>query len=130
MNNKTKTKAIMKYTKKDYLGLAEHLFDLESERIANDPEIHFGDLGNDWLEKYGEKSIEFSDKFITKDEDVKSLAKMLKEDFEKGEWTGDKDGMYNYEMPDAYGGFICLCFEKQLADFTGVGFQLEMFEEV
>jgi hypothetical protein len=116
-----------KHNMKAFIGLAEHLFELEIERIGNDPEIHFGDLGNDWTEKFGEKSLEFADKFLTPEDGVKELAKMLQEDFEAGHWEADKEGMYHYEMPDTYGGFICDCLEKQLADFTGVGTQLEIF---
>ena len=117
----------MKHTMKNFICLAEHLFELEAEIIGNDPEAHFGYLGNDWLDKYGDKSIEFADKFVAKEEDITELAKMLKEDFDKGVWEADKEGMYNYMMPTEYGGFICDCFEKQLAIHTGVGFQVEMF---
>lgn len=113
---------------KKYTELAEHLFELEIERISNDPEFHFGDLGNNWIETYGEKSIKFADDFKAKKSEVKELADMLKEDFENGEWTPDEEGgLYHYLMPDFYGGFICNCIETQLANFTGVGVQLEMF---
>lgn len=112
---------------KKFIELAALLFELEIERIGNDSQIHFGDLGNNWTEKFGEKSIEFADKFVSKKEDINELAKMLKEDFAKGEWEADEDGLYNYMMPTEYGGFICGCLEKQLADFTGVGTQMEIF---
>ena len=79
---------------KKFITLATLLFELETESIGNDAEGHFGDLGNNWLEKFGEKSIQFADKFISKKEDINELAKMLKEDFNKGVWEADKDGLY------------------------------------
>ena len=113
---------------KKFIALAELLFTLEIESIINNPEGHFCDLGNDWFEKFGEKSIQFADKFITKDEDVKELAKILKTDFDNGAFVADKDGsLYNYEMPNDYGGFIVRKLEEQLGDFTGVGTQMEIF---
>jgi len=114
-----------KHTMKNFIGLAELLFQLENESIGNDPDGHW--LANDWYVLFGEKSIQFESKLTSSDEDHKELAKIIKVDFDNGVWEADKDGLYNYMMPTEYGGFIQKCHERQLADMTGIGTQMELF---
>jgi hypothetical protein len=115
-----------KYTMKEFIGLAELLFQLENESIGNDPDGHW--MARDWYDKFGEKSIQFEPKLASTEKDHKELAKLIKEDYEKGFWVADKDGLYHPDMLDQYGGFIDEVFEMQLADFTGIGTQMEMFK--
>ena len=108
-----------------YLIIAALLFELEGDRIHNDPDFHYE--WNDWLNKYGDGSIEFASKFVTKKKDAMELAALIKKDHENNMWEEDKEGcLYNPTMTDSYGGFITSKYEEQLADFTGVGTQLEI----
>jgi hypothetical protein len=109
---------------KKFIALATLLFEMETEQIANSPQFYF-DFS--WYQKYGKSSLQFADKFVSKEEDIAQLARMIKSDFDRGEWTAEKDGLYNYLMPEFYGGFISRKLEIQLADFTKIGIQTEMF---
>lgn len=110
--------------KNQYVELAEHLFELELERLSNDTEEHF--QWNGWLDKFGYNSTTHVDDLTTKFDDVVKLSELLKEDFENGYWEDDGDFPYNYLMPDEYGGFITNCFERQLAIITKIGYQAEI----
>lgn len=111
-----------KVTLKECIGLAELLFQLENESIGNDAEDYW--LSNDWFEKFGEKSIDFESKLTSTDKDHEELGKMIKSDFDNGEWERDTDGsLYNYEMLNMYGDFIINKFEEQLDNLTGIGTQ-------
>jgi len=111
---------------KKFIALAEVLFTLETESMGNNLDINWE--FNGWLDKYGEASKKFEPQLITKDKDVLELAKILKADFDNGLIKTNEDGdLYNYEMPELYGGFIINKLEEQLANLTGVGTQLEIF---
>lgn len=110
---------------KKFINLAIILFDMELESIGNDTQFHFE--FNGWLDKFGDKSVEFEPKLEKKDKDVNDLAKILKQDFINGEFQVNDGGLYNYLMPTIYGGFVTERLEQQLADLTGVGTQLEIF---
>lgn len=107
-----------------YTKLAELLFEMELERITNETPFHFE--FNDWNEPYGESSQRFADDLTAKREDVKTLAKMIRQDFDNGVWEPDEDGLYNYEMPSFYADFITDRLSLQLAVLTGVGYQTEI----
>lgn len=108
--------------------LAGHLFELEIERM-NEDDFEF----EGWFEKFGANCFKFSDDFRIKKEDVIELSEIIKQDFDNGVWEVESksgfDGLYNYYMPDEYGGFIYGCFEKQLAVLSGVGYQQKLFIE-
>lgn len=110
--------------KNQYVELAEHLFELELERLSNDTEEHF--QWNGWLDKFGQSSTEFIDELTTKKDDAVKLSELIKMDFDSGYWKKNGDGLYNYLMPDEYGGFITDCLERQLAIITKVGYQTEI----
>ena len=115
----------MKKTK--FLILASLLFDMEAFRINDDPDLYFE--FNGWLDKFGESSIKFSDDFITIQKDSEELASLIEKDFNSGEWTlplNKDEGLYHYLMPSYYCGFITQKFEKQIADKTKVGTQLQL----
>lgn len=104
--------------KEDYKSLAETLIELETESIANDPELHFGNLGNGWEYKYGNDSMKHASKFVTKQGDVKKLAKMIEKDFNDSVFVPNEDGsLYDPEMRSHYGDFICVRLEAQLKRF-------------
>lgn len=102
------------------LELANTLFELEGESIFNDPVAHW--FANDWIDKYGEDSIVHKD-FAYPEKEVQALADILYDDY-KNNYIDTLE--YQYQMPDAYGGFITKVFEKELASKTKVGFQLEI----
>lgn len=110
-----------------YTELAELLFELELERITNDTPFHFE--WNEWNESYGESSQRFVDDLRIKPEDVKTLARMIQQDFDNGVWEVDEnefEGLYHYEMPEFYSDFITDKLSIQLALLTGVGYQTEL----
>lgn len=113
---------------KKYKELAELLFEMELERITNETPFYFE--FNDWNEQYGESSDRFVDDLRAKPEDVKTLAKMIRQDFDNGVWEVESksgfDGLYNYEMPSFYSDFITDKLSIQLALLTGVGYQTEL----
>lgn len=109
---------------KKYTELAELLFELELERITNDTPFHFE--WNEWNESYGESSQRFVDDLRIKPEDVKTLARMIRQDFDNGVWESDEDMLYNYEMPEFYSDYITDKLSIQLAVLTGIGYQTEI----
>lgn len=112
---------------KKYTKLAELLFELELERITNETPFYFE--FNEWVDNYGEASQRFVDDLRAKPEDVKTLAKMIQQDFDNGVWEVDEDefeGLYHYEMPSFYSDFITEKLSMQLALLTGVGYQTEL----
>ena len=117
--NQLKRKVMKKYTE-----LAELLFELELERISNDTPFHFE--WNEWNESYGESSQRFVDDLRIKPEDVKTLARMIRQDFDNGVWESDEDMLYNYEMPEFYSDYITDKLSIQLAVLTGIGYQTEI----
>lgn len=114
------------------IALAEHLFELELDSICQNPEFHFE--FNDWLDKFGPKSIELLDQITSAPENefnsvaIKELALKIQHNFEAGHWSINhyEDSLYNYEMPSYYSAYITMTFEKQLAVLTGVGIQQEI----
>lgn len=109
---------------KKYRILAEMLFEMELERLTNETPYHFE--SNGWDDEYGARSREFVDELRAKPEDVKTLSKMVAQDFDNGVWEPDEDGLYNYEMPSFYADFITEKLSLQLALLTGVGYQTEL----
>lgn len=109
---------------KKYKELAELLFEMELERITNETPFYFE--FNDWNEQYGESSDRFVDDLRAKPEDVKTLAKMIRQDFDNGVWETGEDGLYDYEMPSFYSDFITDKLSIQLAVLTGIGYQSEI----
>jgi hypothetical protein len=107
-----------------YTALAELLFELELERITNETPFHFE--FNEWNESYGESSQGFVDDLHAKPEDVKTLAGMIRQDFDNGVWEPDEDGLYHYEMPSFYSDYITDKLSIQLALLTGIGYQTEI----
>jgi len=107
-----------------FITLAQLLFQMEIESIGNDPEFHWE--FNSWYEKFGNTSIMFEDKLISKEKDINDLAIILEKNFKAGEFEAGENGeLYNYLMPTQYGNFIVERLEMQLADFTKVGTQME-----
>ena len=109
---------------KKYNVLAELLFEMELERITNETPYEYE--FNEWNEQYGESSQRFVDDLRAKPEDVKTLALMIRQDFDNGVWEADKDGLYNYEMPSFYSDYITDRLSIQLALLTGIGYQIEI----
>jgi len=99
--------------------LAECLFQLEAERIYNDPDGHFE--MNDWLNKYGEDSVKFFD-FETPEANIKKLASYMEIDYNNKALDTFEYSAEDYY--DTYIGYIVRCFEIQLAFKTRVGYQL------
>ncbi len=110
--------------KNKYVELAEHLFELELERLSNDTEEHF--QWNGWLDNFGSKSVQFVDNLTSKEKEVKGLARILKQDFDNKVWEDKEDGLYDYMMPSYYDEYISNCLERQLAVITKIGYQSEI----
>jgi hypothetical protein len=110
--------------KNKYVELAEHLFELELERLSNDTEEHF--QWNGWLDNFGSKSVQFVDSLTSKEKEVKGLARLLKQDFDNKVWEDKEDGLYDYMMPSYYDEYISNCLERQLAVITKIGYQSEI----
>jgi hypothetical protein len=110
--------------KNKYVELAEHLFELELERLSNDTEEHF--QWNGWLDNFGSKSVQFVDSLTSKEKEVKGLARILKQDFDNKVWEDKEDGLYDYMMPSYYDEYISNCLERQLAVITKIGYQSEI----
>lgn len=107
---------------KKYIQLAELLFQMENETIGHDAEMHWD--FNNWKEKFGKNSIMFEPRLTSTEQDHEELAKLIKADFEQGEWKENPDGsLYNYLMPDFYADHITKVYERQLANLTKVGTQ-------
>jgi hypothetical protein len=122
----------MKVTTAAALSLAAHLFELELDSIANDPESHFE--FNGWLDKFGEVSLKHQEQLTSSPEDkfnaqaIEKIAEEIKQDFNSGFWSiGSCDsGLYNYMMPTQYSGYITQALEMQLSMLTGAGIQQEI----
>jgi len=113
------------------VALAEILFELEIDSIAQDPEFHFE--FNDWDDKYP-GSINHQDQLTSSPESkfnaatIQELAKEIQEDFASGHWSvaSCDSSLYNYMMPTQYGGTISKALGQQLAMITRVGIQQEL----